>query len=229
MLKIVISASIFSKIRTKRAVAVLIILLPFLACTSKQQEPVNLHAAKKAVADYYESGAYSAELKSEVQQFIQELESSDLPENPAVIFDVDETVLSNYDYIKSLNFGYEYNLWNEYQKTGTAKAIPEVKELYNYLKEKGFKIIFLTARRQVVYESTLRNLTREGFTDFDTLICYAQDHKDISSADFKGFERELLTNSGVNIAATVGDQNSDFSGGNTGLSLKLPNLLYQIK
>ena len=84
--------------------------------------------------------------------------------NSVVIFDVDETALNNYGLAKQMDFGYVYDLnkkWNEELK---APAIKQTQDLYFYLLNRGFKIIFLTGRNSNEYDVTYKNLIQTGYT-----------------------------------------------------------------
>ena len=135
------------------------------------QKPVNLSVAKKAVMEYYESGKYDEELAKIVEEIESELMSHEPGTMDLVVFDVDETSLSNYDYIKSIDFGYDRDHWNQYMLEASAKPIKPVLDLYKWLVAHDIRTAFLTGREQSTYEATKRNLMECGFTGFDTLIC----------------------------------------------------------
>lgn len=146
-----------------------------------------------------------------------------------VIFDVDETALNNYGLALMMDFGYVYDLnkkWNEELK---APAIKETQDLYFYLLNKGFKTIFLTARNSNEYNVTYKNLIQEGYTGFDTLITQSKEDQKLKSQEFKSKVRTELTNQGYEIVGTVGDQWTDLNGPYSGIQIKLPNYLYEIK
>ena len=75
-------------------------------------------------------------------------------------------------------------------------------------------------------EATRRNLIEQGYTKFDTLIVRSEAERNLSAASFKLQKRNELVKNGYDIIASVGDQQSDFEGGNTGYEIKLPNYLY---
>ncbi len=67
-------------------------------------------------------------------------------DNSVVIFDVDETALNNYGLAEQMGFGYVYEMNKKWNAEMKSPAIPQVKELYDFLLSKGAKIIFLTGR-----------------------------------------------------------------------------------
>ena len=116
--------------------------------------------------------------------------------------------------------------WNKELK---APAIPQVKELYDFLLDKGSRIIFLTGRNLPEYEVTYRNLIKEGYTTFDTLITQREYELELSAQEFKSVKRKELVEKGYEIIGTVGDQWSDLEGEYHGIQVKIPNYLYLIE
>lgn len=199
----------------------------FISCSSNQI--INLRTAKDIVKDYYESGKYDEELTEVVNDAKKKLDKVEVESNSAVIFDVDETALNNYGLAKMMDFGYVYDLnkkWNEELK---ATAFKPVKDLYDYLLNKGFKIVFLTGRNSNEYDVTYKNLIKEGYTEFDTLITQSKEDQKLKSQEFKSKIRTELTNKGYQIVGTVGDQWTDLNGPYSGIQIKLPNYLYEVK
>lgn len=184
--------------------------------------------AKKNVQNYYENGQYEAEMKEIIDNTIEELSSLEWGENPLVIFDVDETTLSNYEHTKELGFGFNWELWHEWLLQADADAIPQTKRFYDWLIENDVYVVFMTGRQYEVYDATLKNLKAEGFTEFENLITRSPKTGKMSAVVFKSYERGILADKGYSIIATIGDQWSDLEGDNTGLKVKLPNYLYLI-
>ena len=94
---------------------------------------------------------------------------------------------------------------------------------------KEFKIIFLTGRNSNEYDVTYKNLIQEGYTTFDTLITQSKDDQKLKPQEFKSKVRTELTNQGYEIIGTVGDQWTDLNGPYSGIQIKIPNYLYEIK
>ncbi|MEO8231034.1 MAG: HAD family acid phosphatase [Ignavibacteriota bacterium] len=205
----------------------LFFIFVLISCSSNQI--VNLGTAKDIVKDYYESGKFDMEMNEVIKEAKEKFDKVEIKNNSVVIFDVDETALNNYGLAKLMSFGYVYDLnkkWNEELK---APAIPQVKDLYNYLLNKGFKIIFLTGRNSNEYDVTYKNLIQTGYTKFDTLITQSKDDQKLKSQEFKSKVRTELTTQGYEIVGTVGDQWTDLNGPYSGIQIKIPNYLYEIK
>lgn len=203
-------------------------LILFFAC-DKNDKPVNLSVAREEVQKYYESGKFDEELNAVIADAKKEFEEVEFRKNSVVIFDVDETALNNYGLAEQMGFGYVYGLNKQWNAELKAPAIPQVKELYEFLLSKGAKIIFLTGRNFYEYEATYQNLVKEGYTVFDTLIAQIGDETKMKAKNFKSGKRVWLTKQGYDIAGTVGDQWSDLEGFYHGIQVKIPNYLYLIE
>ena len=208
---------------------IFLILIPFVIIGCSSTDIVNLDVAKKHVQNYYENGQYNSEMTKIIDDTINKLNEVEPGENPLVIFDVDETALSNYEHTKELGFGFKWDLWHEWMLEADADAIPQTKRLYDWLIENDINVVFLTGRQHDVYDATLKNLKEVGFIKFDTLITRSPKTSKMSAFIFKNSERKILTEKGYSIIATIGDQVSDIEGKNTGLKVKLPNYLYLIE
>jgi acid phosphatase len=199
----------------------------FISCAP--EKPVNLTVARNEVKQYYESGKYDEELNVVIIEAKEKLGKVDFKDNIVVIFDIDETALNNYGLAEQMGFGYVYEMNKQWNAESKTPAIPQVKELYEFLLSKGSKIIFLTGRNFYEYEVTYQNLVKEGYTVFDTLITQIGDETKMKAKDFKSGKRIWLTKQGYDIAGTVGDQWSDLEGFYHGIQVKIPNYLYLIE
>ncbi|TSA30380.1 MAG: hypothetical protein D4R68_00865 [Ignavibacteriales bacterium] len=197
--------------------SIILAALLFISCTSTNPtlQIMNLGAAKNAVQAYYESGAFDRECSRIIDDAIDQIDGINLSGKSAVVFDIDETALSNYEYTKEIGFGYVYKLWNEWQQKGIAPAIKDTKRFYDYLVLKNIHVIFITGRYAEVGEATKRNLIEQGYVKFDTLIIRSDSERKILAAEWKAAKREELVSKGYNIIACIGDQWSDLVGGNT--------------
>lgn len=85
---------------------------------------------------------------------------------PAVILDVDETVLDNSFYqARRLRQGafFTTESWHEWVREASAPPVPGALEFVRAAEEAGVAVFYVTNRDHVVEEATLRNLQREGF------------------------------------------------------------------
>ncbi|MCH7724725.1 MAG: HAD family acid phosphatase [Bacteroidetes bacterium] len=214
-----------TKIKFPFYLAFIAAALQLIGCSDK---PVNLSVARELVKEYYESGKFDKELNEVISRAKDEFSAVEFTEKSVVIFDVDETALNNYGLAELMGFGYVYEMNKKWNRELKAPAIPQVKELYEYLIAKGSKVIFLTGRNIPEYEVTYKNLKREGYAVFDTLITRRENEYKLTATEFKSSKRVELIEMGYEIIGTVGDQWSDLEGAHYGIQVKIPNYLYQI-
>lgn len=199
----------------------------FYSCCSVELQ--NLSDAKERVQQYYEDGQYDNDLKKIIENAKEKFSKVEVKQNSAVVFDVDDTVLLNYEASKKMGFGYVKEISDKWVSSAKVPAIPQVKDLYNYLLDRNFKIIFLTGRFQNEYDYTYQNLVNEGYAKFDTLIVRRPEEEKLFAVEFKSNVRTELTKQGYEIIGNVGDQWSDLEGPYSGIKIKIPNYLYLIE
>lgn len=227
---------LFKKINSKQKqaliksnVSILLVSFFIIFCGCAHKEPLNLTIAKERVEKYYECGQYDKDLYGITNNAIKYFKRVSRQKNATVIFDIDDTVLSDYADSKSISFGYVPKLSHEWILQADAPAIQQTKNLYDYLVKRGFIIIFLTGRKYDEYDATIKNLKNQGFTNFDKLIVRQKNELNLTAQEFKSFHRKKLTEEGYKIVGCVGDQTSDLKGGYTGYKVKLPNVRYLIQ
>ncbi|ATD66299.1 acid phosphatase [Luteimonas chenhongjianii] len=84
---------------------------------------------------------------------------------PAVIMDIDETVLDNSPYqARLIQNGLEYNdiTWAQWVAEKKAKPVPGVLDFARAAEAKGVTILYLSNRAQHLQQATLANLRAEG-------------------------------------------------------------------
>ena len=203
-----------------------IAILTIAGCATR---PVNLSVAKNEVQNYYESGKYDEELDEIISSAENEFNKVSADSNSVIIFDVDDTALNNFEISKKIGFGFVYNIIEKWVMDAKAPAIQQVKDLYDFVIDKDFKVIFLTGRKDFEYEATYKNLTEQGYTSFDTLIVRNKNEYKQKAVEFKSMKRKELTKKGYKIVGTVGDQWSDLEGEYHGIQVKIPNYIYLIE
>jgi len=191
--------------------------------------PINLGIAKEELIKYHDSGRYDKDVAAAVNKAIEEFKSIKVKNNSLVVFDIDETSLSNYEINKELDFGYVKDLWNKWIQTAKAPAIKEVRKLYNYLIDRGVKVAFVTGRYSYQYNATYKNLVDAGYKNFDTLIVRTNNEDSLTAEQYKSKIRTELTQKGYDIIGVVGDQYSDLNGPDHGIQVKIPNYMYIIR
>ena len=194
-------------------------------------EPLNLDAAKAAVVHYYESGSYEravAAVAAEARTWIEQCAAhrrSD--ERLAVVFDIDETLLSNYPHIHSIGFGYIASDWAAWVARGEAPAIKPVRELLLAARRLGLDVFLITDREEPGERAaTEANHRREGLGNYTRLIMQPAGGPKLSVSERKTAARRALYREGYTIVANLGDQESDLRGGYAERTFKLPDPLY---
>lgn len=88
------------------------------------------------------------------------------PLPPAVIVDIDETVLDNSPYQaanSAKGLTYSPKTWKEWTALAKAKAFPGAVEFLNYAVSKGCAVFYISNREKDEEDATVRNLVSEGF------------------------------------------------------------------
>ena len=206
---------------------ILSLIFIFASCATSKLE--NLESLKQKITDYHEFGQYDRDLKEALNTAREKLKDVEITENSVVIFDVDETALSNYPFLKETGFGYIPKVWNEWIEEADAPPITPVRDFYIELRAKGIHTIFVTSRPGSQYNATYNNLKSAGYYNFDTLITKDGFEENLTSLEYKTNIREELVSRGYKILGIVGDQWSDLDGPDHGIQVKLPNYMYLIK
>lgn len=210
-----------------QSLLILTLTITIVSCSSTELE--NLQYAKDRIINYHESGQYDKDVLKALKEAREKFKNVEITRNSVVIFDVDETALSNYPFLNKTGFGYIPKVWDEWIEEADSPPITPVRDFYIEIISSGFHAIFITSRPGSQYEATYKNLKAAGYYGFDTLITRNGFENDISSTEYKTNKREELTAMGYKIVAVVGDQWSDLTGPDHGIQIKLPNYMYLIK
>jgi acid phosphatase len=191
-------------------------------------EPLNLTTAKEKVIEYYKSGDYSKDANRAVDYALWHFSchERDPQKKEIIIFDIDDTALSAYDHIQSINFGYIPKIWDGWMLQADLPAIKPVKRLYDQLITCGYRIVFISGRSHTQYDVTVKNLHEQGYTKFDKLILRSPEEKKLSAQAFKFGARQRLRAEGYTIIGSIGDQYSDICCEDMGFTVKIPNPMY---
>jgi hypothetical protein len=220
-------------------------------------QPPNLDFVKQQLL-YYRCSNYDADIAAvldEAQRWVK-LRAPQVT-NPAIILDIDETSLSNWERIYRDDFAYIAKgncplgvvgdpcgdiAW---QASERAPAVGPTRDLYNLarcndvaLPCQKVEVFFITGRHEndpsvdgkTPREWTLGNLDQAGYKDVrsDHLTMRPHDsHGPV--APYKTHARaEVERRFNVTIIASVGDQESDLAGGHAERTFKVPNPFYFI-
>jgi acid phosphatase len=192
-----------------------------------QRPPKPLYEAQWDVEDFHTNGGYDTEMTGVVNN-AQLFAAAGLPNNnSAWVFDVDETSLSGYTEMLSIGFGYVSKLNHDWIMESSAPAIPQTLALYNQLIQAGFKVIFLTGRKDIENAATVLNLQKQGYQGFEFVQTRIPSEYNLTATVYKSNRRtQFVEQMGYEILGCVGDQWSDLNGPYTGFKVKLPNYIY---
>jgi len=190
----------------------------------------NLGVAKNLCRDYCRSPLYKEEVQFVVAQAKEYLESRlqmPMEGRPAIVFDIDETLLSNLPYMDEMDFAYQTPQWNAWIDRGVAPPLEAVRDLYRFARAKGVAILLLSQRTQMQRMQTENNLRQAGYEDWTELVLKEAGNQQ-PAVNFKTEHRKRLTLSGFRILVNLGDQDSDLQGGYAESTFKLPNPMYWV-
>lgn len=151
--------------------------------------------------------------------------------NPAVVVDLDETLLDNSAYQASFigqDQGYSNATWNQWVQDAEATALPGAVEFVNYINMNGGKVFFISNRNisstqsgnNDLEKATIYNLKQLGFSGVNeiTVILEGEFTKNINNqvSTAKEWRRQAVTNGlldGIhhNIVVLMGDNLNDLS------------------
>jgi predicted secreted acid phosphatase len=220
----------------KRFLAALLAATLLLTCTvpaTAQTEPSNLDPHKQELRAYIESGAYAKRIAEVAllanKYLVKRIERGAKPGRKlAIVFDIDETVLSNLPHILSQDFGYMPKNWAAWVAAGRAPAIIPVQTIYETAVRGKIDIFFISGRKEEDRASTERNLREVGYETWTKIYLLPPPSAEVTMT-LRGFKidtRRKLEQDGYVIIANIGDQNSDLVGGYAERFFKLPNPFY---
>lgn len=198
-------------------------------------EPPNLSLARHAVIQYHDSGAYAQELNQAIKRAHAYIIAKALvyqhdKSKPklAIVLDIDETSLSNYDTMVKRDFVGPYDVIHQEILAANATAIEPMLALYRDALKHGIKVFFVTGRRESERAATETNLINVGFTEWSGLYTRPEIYEPQSIIPFKSKARADISQQGYTIIACIGDQYSDIKGGYMEKGFKLPNPYYYL-
>ena len=172
----------------------------------------------------------------------KKLSEIDSQAKPAIVVDIDETMLDNSPYEAKLinsNESYSSKSWKEWSKLAAASAIPGAVEFCNYAYNHGVSIFYISNRKADETNITINNMARLSFPDLERshfLLKTDSSSKKVRRAKVKE-QYDILLLIGDNLAdfSEVFEDRSDNFGFNTVDSFKnefgdsfimLPNPMY---
>ena len=155
------------------------------------------------------SKALDMALKDKTWTAALEQKDSFVSKDPAIIIDVDETVLDNSSFqSRTILSGLSYpNGWAKWVNESKATAVEGVYEFLHYANESNVKIFYVTNRLESFREPTIRNLKSLGLPFDDSLNSLIM-REDEDVRDKTKRRKNIAEN--YRIVLLLGDQLTDF-------------------
>lgn len=215
---------------TRLLIAIIIITFSTLVFATP---PTNLAIDKQQVTQYVTSGQYDKDISTVTKQAqsylatrIAQNNKLSQPKKLAIIFDIDETTLSNYPDMINLSYGGTMDTINAKEAMGDDPAIAPTLALYQYAKQNDVAVFFITGRREPARAKTVSNLNAVGYKNFDGLYLKPVKYSEKSAIPYKTAIRKKIAAQGYDIVFSMGDQPSDLAGGYADKTFLLPNPFY---
>jgi acid phosphatase len=202
------------------------------------QEPApNLGKLKLRLVAYHDckggQGCYETDLNHQsdlANAYLQRrVAKATTGEKLALVLDIDETSLSNWNVESQDDFGYISNDWVDWENSKKAPAIAGTLRLFQEALKDHVSVFFITGRDVSLDAVTSDNLKSAGYHDWAGLSLRGPHPATQSVTDYKSGERKKIADAGYKIILNVGDQMSDLNGSpQAEMSVKLPNPFYYI-
>ncbi|MGW7258078.1 HAD family acid phosphatase [Streptomyces sp. NPDC054834] len=224
-------------------------------------EPYNIGQLVKDIDTYYgttadANGVYQASpdspyatdlarLDSAAKRYIDQAarKAHHRHEKPAVVFDIDDTLLLSLDYEKRYNYTYNSTTWGDYVNRADRPAVFGSPELVQYAESKGVEVFYNSGLSESQRTAAVENLKKVGADvnlDADHMFlkdkanppsylsaCATPGTWNCTTVQYKSGTREHIEDDlGYEIIANFGDQYSDLDGGHADRTYKIPNPTY---
>jgi len=158
---------------------------------------------------------------------------------PAVVFDIDDTLLNTYDDEIANQFGFTPASNAVFVNAAAFPAVFYMPQLVSFAASHGYAVFFITGRPQTQTDATVTNLTNVGYAAPESGHLFLKpstpppylhcvNAPTCTTIEYKSGTRAHIASEGFSIMADFGDQFSDLLGGNAGHQVKIPNPMYYI-
>ena len=203
-------------------------------------EPTNIASAHAQIRHYHDSGQYEQDIKQTCHQaeryLSQRIQLHQKTDRPlAIMLDVDESALSNYQSIGTLlnmfdelGDGFPEKELNTLRHPFRATAIQPTLALYHYARQHHVAVFFVTGRSETVRQRTKENLIKQGYGQWKQLILRQPSQLKQSAQAYKNHSAASIVSQGYDLVLSLGDQYSDLAKNHADRGFKLPNPYYHI-
>ncbi|MBY8342294.1 Secreted acid phosphatase [Streptomyces spinosirectus] len=224
-------------------------------------EPYNIGLLVKDIDTYYGTtadadGVYQASPTSPYAKDLARIDSAARSyidkaahkarhhgEKPAVVFDIDDTLLLSLDYEKRYNYTYNSASWAAYVNRADRPEVFGSPELVRYAEKKGVAVFYNSGLTEAQRSAAVENLKKVGAdVNLDAAHMFLKDAANppaylsacatpgtwtCTTVQYKaGTRKHIEKDLGYDIIANFGDQYSDLDGGYADQKYKLPNPTY---
>jgi acid phosphatase len=196
---------------------------PVFSVDAPAERIPNLDILKKEIKQYYDCtckcGCYTHDIDVQADRAIGFLRrrtahqhthgKPGAREKLAMVFDIDETSLSNYPEMLSADFAYDSKVFDAWVQSAQAPAIPGSLRVYKEAQRLGVSVFFITGRHEDERDATERNLRAQGFENWQQLTLRPASGGLQSTSEYKSAARAQIVAQGYRIVLNVGDQWSD--------------------
>ncbi len=195
----------------------------------------NIDLLKKELRAYHDCtckyGCYTHDLDTQANRAIAFLRrratGHRTGQKLAMILDIDETALSNYQELASSDFTFNKPAFDAWADSAKAPAIAGTVRLFNEAKRLGVAVFFITGRAEDERTVTERNLRAAGINGWQQLIMRPAEMMGKTATEYKSAERARIAGEGYTMILSVGDQWSDLRGApEAEFNVKYPNPFY---
>lgn len=200
-------------------------------------EVKNLDVWKKWLKNWVDSGQYTKDIESVIKSAYSIVDANLGDPMGAVIFDIDETMISEYSYtnlagnvvgfMPANDFAWTMPIIDRAQLITTFPAIQPVQDFYNYCLDKKIKVFVITSKRAKFLKNVMEEFNFSKYRE-PTQLFLRPDNDTGSIAQYKYLTRMDIVANGYEIVANVGDQPSDFYKGVSNNNIYIPNKFYDI-
>ncbi|MHC5263763.1 HAD family acid phosphatase [Streptomyces sp. UC4497] len=165
-------------------------------------------------------------------------------DKPAIVFDIDDTLLLSLDYEKKTNYIYNDASWKEYVGKADRPAVFGTPALIRYAESKGVEVFYNSGLGETQRSAAVENLKKVGIdVNLDADHVFLKDKADppayladcataaawnCTTVQYKSGTRKHIESRGYDIVGNFGDQYSDLEGGYADKTYKLPNPTYYV-
>ena len=187
---------------------------------------MNLATLKVECLRYHDSGEYLANIAAVDARAEGWLDDCVSVPHAALVLDIDETSISNWEYARKLDFGFDEASFEAFLRNTKAEPIVPTRTLFEHARRLHMATFFVTGRREILRAVTEDDLREAGYAAWDGLDLAPNDYHEKTLSIYKTAMRKRITEKGFHIVANVGDQESDLVGGYSDRTFKLPNPFY---